>query len=92
MILVKEASVRMQNDYLSRCRTLSRNKPKWSARNYLKTKQDTLFVESAKLLFRALIMEAKETKPYDPAKAANLCRIARKRATECKYLLKEYAL
>lgn len=83
---MKDPYATTQIEYLGRCRKLSKGM-KWSARTILKYKQDTLFVESSKLLLRALLLKAKETREYDPEKAVKLCKIARKRAVDGTYFL-----
>lgn len=67
-------------------RQLSTGKP-WTAKKEIGYKQETIFVESCILLYRALLAEAKEVMKCDPLKAARICAIARKRANDGNFVL-----
>ncbi|KAK5643682.1 hypothetical protein RI129_007527 [Pyrocoelia pectoralis] len=54
----------------------------WSARRELGSNQETLFVESCILLYKILLIEAKEAMKYDPLKGARICTLAQKRALD----------
>ncbi|XP_031339636.1 uncharacterized protein LOC116168108 [Photinus pyralis] len=86
------------NDYekakllLMESRALS-NGSTWSARRELGPYQDSLFVEACILLYRILLIEAKQTMKSDPLKAARICILAQKRALDaCDHIGEATAL
>lgn len=68
-------------EHLSTSRQLSTGKS-WTAKREMGYHQDTIFVESCILLYKALLKEAKQILTYEPLKAARVCAIARKRAAD----------
>lgn len=73
--------------YLEMSREIATGKS-WTCKKILpKIEQDTIFIESCILIYTALIEEARMVMKYHPAKAIDLCTLARKRAAEaCDHL------
>ncbi|XP_044255981.1 tetratricopeptide repeat protein 29-like [Tribolium madens] len=68
-------------NYLDLAREMSQGKS-WNCTKILNKKQDIVFIESCRLLYKSLMEEAQILMKTDPARASEICNIARKRASE----------
>lgn len=66
------------------CRDKSAGRSKWNANEELGVQEDNLFIESCKLLYRAMLIFAKTIVDDDPMAAAKICQIAQNRAQDGK--------
>ncbi|XP_018331833.1 uncharacterized protein LOC108741507 isoform X2 [Agrilus planipennis] len=90
-LLLHNEEVEQSMPYLDAARVQSKN-TFWSAKKVLQnttvdcSNEETIFFESCKLLYKALMITAESTRKTDPEYSAQLCSIARKRANEaCFY-------
>lgn len=74
-------NLRYAKYYLNESRKLSMEMP-WTAAKILNTKEDTVFIESCVLLFKAKLSEAKNMLNSDPLEALRMCNLAKIRAAE----------
>ncbi|GLV36098.1 hypothetical protein CBL_01862 [Carabus blaptoides fortunei] len=82
-LLLQAKNAERANDQLRICRELSIGR-RWSTQEILQIPQSILYIECCSLLYKALLIIAREIKQDDPLKAFKICTIAQKRAIDAQ--------